>query len=154
MHLCKSWCLIINKGIDIIVEVHYSFRKDIDSIPGENTNWEGKSNYTRKILAFYFNNRRGIPSRNQKKIDVWFGHTKESKDGEINFNIVLMWYNYHFIVTLVKIQNYCVLKNFLMKFTIVNPKFREMYNFWIHVNLYIQFSTTLFYFIIFPILNS
>ena len=42
-----------------MVEVHYSFREDLGSIPRENSYLKGKPDYIWKELVFFPDNRKG-----------------------------------------------------------------------------------------------
>ena len=46
-------------GAGVVIEAHYDHRKELSSITGEDTNWEGKFDYVWKDLASFPDNMEG-----------------------------------------------------------------------------------------------
>ena len=58
----KSYHWYTNKGVGVLVEVHYDSKEDLDLIPRENSTWEGKPDYVRRrLVSFPGNKERGYP---------------------------------------------------------------------------------------------
>ena len=84
----------INKGIDIIVEVYYDLIKDLSLIPGENTSWEGKSNYAWKGLTSFPNNKEGDILDKKKWITIIYGKSKKVFKNEYNRGFWVSFYRF------------------------------------------------------------
>ena len=65
-----------NKGVDIVIEVHYNLREDPDLIPKKDASWENKLDYAWKgLISFFSNKERGYSRQiKKKKIKTVFLH--------------------------------------------------------------------------------